>query len=239
MLAAAACKADTRVDITLRPNGTGTVTAQVHLDADAAHRLAAGSTLAKAVPLDDLRAAGWQISAWHLGATGDATITLTHEFTDQGDLARRLADLTGTNGVLREPRIVRQRGWFTTRDRLSVVVDLHAPSTGVASDAQLVQQLQRAGLDVSSLDQTLTTQLRDALTLQVALHVPNAPTRVVTLSPGQSREAVASHSNFELDRFISAGLGIVLALLALMFLTAAGVGRRRERRRRRARASSA
>ena len=55
---------DVRVDITLRADGSGTVTAKVALDAEAVQKLTSGGSLASAVPLDDLRNAGWRISEW-------------------------------------------------------------------------------------------------------------------------------------------------------------------------------
>src|SRR5205085_589102 len=80
--------------------------------AEAVQRLTSQGSLTSAVPLDDLRNAGWRVSAWKRDRSGGAAITLSHGFVSQVDLARRLADLTGPNGALRDPRITRTRGWF-------------------------------------------------------------------------------------------------------------------------------
>jgi len=133
----AGCKVDARVDVTLRPDGSGTVVARVALDADAVQRLTTHSSLANAVPLDDLRTAGWQVSAWKPVHGGGDAITLTHGFVGQSDLARRLTDLAGPKGALRDPRITRTRGWLAGSDKVSVVVDLRHLSAGVRSDAEL------------------------------------------------------------------------------------------------------
>src|SRR5260221_2909616 len=165
----AGCKVDARVDITLRADGSGTVAAKITLDAGAVQRLTSGGSLASAVPLGDLRDAGWHVSAWKRDASGGAAITLTHAFVGQQRLAGRLADLTGPNGALRDPRITRTRGWFGTSDKISVTVDLRDISAGVKSDAELTKRLQAAGLDVNTLDAQLTSALNDALHVTVVV----------------------------------------------------------------------
>src|SRR5204862_324015 len=63
-LLCAGCKVDARVDVTLHADGSGTVRARVALDADAVQRLTRHASLDKAVPLGDVRAAGWAVSGW-------------------------------------------------------------------------------------------------------------------------------------------------------------------------------
>jgi hypothetical protein len=237
VLVCASCKADVRVDVTVRQDGTGTVTARVTLDREAVQRLTTSAPLAQAVPLDDLRAAGWQVSAWRVDARG-AVITFSHPFVGQADLVRRLADLAGPNGVLRDARITHKRGWFRSSDAVSVNVDLRTPSAGVTTDAQLAGRLRAAGVDVSALDRQLQAELKTALTVQLAVHAPEGHTRTVTVQPGGQARASATDTRFELDRAITLGIGAALAFLALLFLAAAAVGKRRERRRRRARGPS-
>ena len=116
----AGCKVDAHVDITLRADGSGTILVRVVLDADAVQRLTKQTPLDSAVPLDDLRDAGWRISAWKRDSSGGATITLARSFANEEELARRLADLAGPSGALRDPRITRTRGWFGSSDKLAV-----------------------------------------------------------------------------------------------------------------------
>jgi len=226
-----------RVDVTLQRDGSGTVTARVALDPAAVQHLTSTAPLAKAVPLDDLRAAGWRVSPWRVDAHG-AVITFRHAFVGQDDLARRLADLAGRHGVLQDARVTHDRGWFTSSDGVGVTVDLRAPSAGVATDAQLAARLRAAGVDVAALDRRLQSELRNALTVQVVVHAPAGHTHSVTVRTGGQARASATSTRFELDRAITLGLGGALAFLALLFFGAAGVGKRRERRRRRARGPS-
>ena len=215
-----------RVDVTLQRDGSGTVTARVALDPDAVQHLTSTAPLAKAVPLDDLRAAGWRVSPWRVDAHG-AVITFRHAFVGQDDLARRLADLAGRHGVLQDARVTHDRGWFTSSD-----------GVGVTVDPQLAARLRAAGVDVAALDRRLQSELRNALTVQVVVHAPAGHTHSVTVRTGGQARASATSTRFELDRAITLGLGGALAFLALLFFGAAGVGKRRERRRRRARGPS-
>ena len=129
------CKVSARVDVSLRADGSGTVTARVALDAGAVQRLTTHAPLAQAVPLGDLRNAGWSVSAWKPVKSGGDAITLSHGFIGQADLAQRLVDLAGRNGIVRDPTITRTRGLFSSKDAISVVVDLRNVTAGVKTDA--------------------------------------------------------------------------------------------------------
>lgn len=226
----AACKADVRVDIAVRSDGTGTVGVEVALDADAVRRLTAFTPLDEAVPLDDLRAAGWDVSAWRTTPDGGASITLSHEFTGQADLERRLADLA-TNGALSDAQLVRERGLFRSRDEVSVRLDLRALAAGVRSDAALAENLRAAGIDVDALDAELTDQLRDALTLEVAVHAPDGTTRTVAVEAGETGRAAVTATAFDRERVVLLVAGVVLAVASLVLLAIASASKRRARRR--------
>src|SRR6185369_4336588 len=121
---------------------------RVTLDADAVRQLTRHVPLSKAVPLDDVRAAGWDVSGWKTSG-GAATITLSHDFVGQADLARRLADLVGPTGVLRDARLERSRSWLEAKDSVAVTGDLRHLSAGVKADTALARNLTAAGVDVN------------------------------------------------------------------------------------------
>ena len=198
----AGCKVTARVDVTLRADGSGTVAARISLDADAVHRLTTHAPLATAVPLGDLHAAGWQVSAWKRDHAGGATITFTHGFVGQADLARRLTDLAGAHGVLRDARITRTRGWFGAKDEISVAVDLRHLSAGVQRDAPLAARLKSAGLDVKSLDAQLRSQLAGALLVTVVVHAPGGHSRELDLAAGDHGTVAASQSQTYVSRIV-------------------------------------
>jgi len=227
----AGCKVDARVDVTLRADGSGTVAAKVTLDAEAVQRLTSQGSLTSAVPLDDLRNAGWRVSAWKRDRSGGAAITLSHGFVSQVDLARRLADLTGPDGALRDPRITRTRGWFGASDKIAVTVDLRDIGAGVKSDAELAKRLQAAGLDVNTLDAQLTSELKDALRVTLAVHAPDRSSRAIELRAGGHATIAASTSQTYVRRVALLAAGGALLLLALVITAASWRSRSRPRRR--------
>jgi hypothetical protein len=227
----AGCRVDTRVDVTLHHDGSGVVASTVTLDASAVQRIGGITEAAKQVRITDLRAAGWAVSPWVANPGGGATITFSHAFTGQADLAARFADLVGPHGVLQSPVIARSRGWFASKDALSMVVDLRAPATGIRSDTDLQARLRAAGLDPSQLDRDLTSELRSALHVQAVLHLPNGGTRTYDVPAGRSTTVGASESTTDWDRVIELGIAAVLVVLAALFALAASASARRARRR--------
>lgn len=231
VVALTACRADTRVEITVNGNGAGNVRASVTLDDEAIARLGGLDAAGRQVPLGDLQRAGWKVSPWVRGQRGGATLTLTHAFHGEEDLAGRLADLVGTGGLIRDPRLAHQRAWFRSHDALSVVVDLRAPTTGIGSDTDLRARMKAAGLDPSALDAQLTSQLRSALNLSVVLHLPGGETRTYDATTGSFTTLRASESHTDMDRVVQVGIAVALAFLAGSLLLAASVSARRNRRR--------
>ena len=235
-LALAGCKVQAHVDVTVHRDGSGVVRTTLTLDKDAALR--AGGTnaaLDTAVPLADLRKAGWTISPWKTAADGSATITVTHSFTDVDDLARRLQDLTGSGGVLRDPHISVHRGWLSSHNKVSMTVDMKSPSPGVLNDSALVSRLKAAGVDPAALNAELAAQLRSNLDLTVTVHLPDGHSKSYEAPAGTVRTFSASHGGADWDRIVKLGIALSFALLAGTFLLAASMSARRDRRRRAAR----
>jgi hypothetical protein len=213
----AGCRVDARVDIGLRDGGSGTVRAHVVFDADAARRVGGIAALR----LDDLRAAGWEI------ATDPRSVTLMHEFSGRDDLATRLSDLVGATGILRDARITRERGWFTRRDEVSVVVDTRRLGAGVRDDAQLVARLREVGVDVDALAARFDAQLHEAIHLEVAVRLPDGRSRSVTVGAGAVSTVTASARDIEGERVAGAAAAASLVLMAGVLLLLARRGRNR------------
>ncbi len=229
----AGCRVDAKVDVKLQGNGTGTVVTKITLDADAVQHLGGPTALAQiASRFDDMRTAGWVVSPITPGSDGGSAITLSHPFASEADLATRLADLVGTNGVLRDPHIEQSRGWFSSTQGLTIVVDMRAPSAGIASDAALAARLRAAGIDPVARDARLTKELRGALHLTIALRLPNGHTRTFTATNGTLVTADLTNHSTDWDRMVKLGIALALVLLAGAFGLAAAMSARRERRRR-------
>jgi hypothetical protein len=227
----AGCRVDARVDVTLNRDGSGVVGSTVALDGSAVQKAGGLTPLTMHTQLGDLRAAGWTVSPWVAKPGGGATISFSHPFTGQADLAARLADLVGPRGVLQSPVISRSRGWFSSKDALSMVVDLRAPATGIGSDADLEARLRAAGLDPKALDLSLTGELRSALHVQAVFHLPGGTTRTYSVANGTVATVGASHVATAWDRVIELAIAAVLILLAALFTLAASASARRARRR--------
>jgi hypothetical protein len=227
----AGCNVDTRFEITMRDDGSGTLRTTITVDADAVQRLGGSTNLAQTVPLDDLRAVGWTISAWTRGARSSETVTLSHPFVDQRDLARRVVDLAGPHGILQDPMVTHDRGWFSTRDALSIVVDVRSPSVDIVHDAPLAARLRAAGVDPALLEAQLAVQLKSALHVTVVVHLPGGRTESYGAAPGSVKALRIAEGGTNWDQVVKFGIGLALSLLAATFFLAASVGVRRNRRR--------
>jgi hypothetical protein len=227
----AGCNVDTRFDITMRDDGSGTLRTTISVDADAVQRLGGSTNLAQTVPLDDLRTAGWTISPWTRGASSSETVTLSHPFVDQRDLARRVLDLVGPHGILQSPTVTHDRGWFGSRDALSIVVDVRSPSVDIVHDAPLAARLRAAGVDPALLEAQLAVELKSALHVSVVVHLPSGHTEAYDAPPGSVKAVRVAEGGTKWDQVVKFGIGLLLALLAATFFLAAGVGVRRNRRR--------
>jgi hypothetical protein len=215
----------------LHDDGSGLVRTTVTLDSDALAHVGTTAAAAPAVVVDDFRAAGWKVSHWVKASNGSQTISLSHAFADRTELAQRIGELAGPNGMLRDPTLSRRRGWFSSRNALSLVVDMRAPSIGVTNDAALVAKLRAAGVDPATLESQFDSQIRGALHLTVVLHLPGGQTETYVAQNGQVQTVRVSSGGTDWDHVVKFGLGVSLAVVAAMFFLAAGVGASRNRRR--------
>jgi len=220
----AGCKVEARVDVSMRSDGSGTITTTIMLDRDAVSRLGSSG-----VRLEGLKAAGWRVS--EAAAGGGRRYTLTHAFVDEADLARRFRDLVAATGVLRAPEITRVRRWYDARETIALTVDLRHLSTGIRSDAALTQRLTAAGLDVQQLDEQLRSDLGHALTVTAVVHAPGGETRSVTVVAGQDARVSASSAQTYTGRVVLVVVGAALVLVAGALTAASLLATSRRRRR--------
>jgi hypothetical protein len=222
ILLLAGCRVDARLDITLNDNGSGTLRATVRLDDQAVARIGG----IKALRLDDLSSAGWNIT------TTANTVTATHDFRDQTELAALFTDLVGSQGVLADPQITRERGWFTSKDGLSLTVDLRNPTAGIATDKDLQARLKFAGLDPTTLDAQFSKELKDGLHVRVVLHLPDGKTKTYDAAVGKRAAVAVSQEETHTGNVIKVGGAVVLVFLAGLFMLGASRGARRARAKR-------
>ena len=236
----AGCHATASVAIRVRADGRGTVSVAVVLDRDA--RLAlAGAALNPAVsasknalpdvPLDDLRARGWSVSAWRPVANGGTAISLSNSFSGETGLAAVLAELDGRDGALRDARIVRTRSLLRDRDSVSLVADLRNLSSGVAADGALAARLRAAGVDVAALDTALRSRIGAAFDLSVRVELPDGSSTTVHVGPGDRRTVAVASATSHPGRRLALEGAAGAALLGVACFGIAGLNARRARRR--------
>jgi hypothetical protein len=230
----AGCRASATVSIQLRADGRGAVSVGVTLDHDARVALAGTAASASAmpdVPLDDLRAHGWTVTAWRSTSDGGASIELSKPFTGEVGLASVLSELDGPDGALRDARVVRDRALLRDRDSVSVLADLSNLRVGVADDAALASRLRAAGVDVAAIDKGLQAQLGTSFALTVRLELPGGENTTVHVAPGQQRTVAVAGNATHTGR-VAAVVGAALAALLGLTLLLASTLRRRPRTRR-------
>src|SRR5262245_57425695 len=99
MLLAAACKVDTTVTVKMHDDGSGVVTVNAALDADAVKAAeAGGGKLEDRVRLADLSKAGWTVQPWARAADGSAQLTLSKPFSSPAQAAAIMKEVSGTAG---------------------------------------------------------------------------------------------------------------------------------------------
>lgn len=107
VLLLAGCRIDITTSIDVANNGSGVIT--VNVSADAA-TVEAAPELTESLNLDDLRRAGWDATVQADRPDGGLLVVLTHSFTTTDQATAILAQLSGTDGPLRELALSRTGG---------------------------------------------------------------------------------------------------------------------------------
>lgn len=228
----AGCKVDATVTVTMEEDGSGVVALDVRLDPEAVKATEAdGGTLGERVRLAGMADAGWKVGDWVRTPDGAAALRMTKPFTSPEQLAGIVAELSGTDGPLRDFRAERDRGLLGTDYEVTGAIDLAAIQTGIAADPELVGALTNQQVDVNAVDQSLLQQVRDALAVKVVIELPDGTTTV----NGVAGERI----DVEADASVRDNRRIVLILVAVALLVIAVIaffGGSHSRRKARARA---
>ena len=212
----AGCSVRATVHVTMRRDGSGTVRAQVTLDADAVQAAEAGGTnLAQRVRLTDLRQAGWTVTPWVPTRAGGATLTVTKPFSSPDQVTSIIRELSGTTGPLRAVRATRDAAWIGLGHRVAVhgVVDLAAAQPGLTTDPALVTSLTGQHVDVNAINTQLLAQLRTAFSVRLVVDLPGAH-RAVTAPPGKTVALYAAATTIDTVRVALLAVAVALAALA-------------------------
>ena len=229
----AGCKVDATVTVDMHDDGSGRVTLDVHLAAQAVQALESGGTkLEDAVRLADLQGAGWTIGPWKKAADGSASLQLSKPFTSPDQVAGIVGELNGAGGPVRDVTASRDRGLLGTDYSVKGAVDLGAIATGITADPELVASLTNQQVDPNAIDQSLLQRLHEALSVDLVVKFPDGSSTTVTGVAGQRVPVDASANVRNTRRIVLFAVAIGLVVLAVVVW----FGGRHSRRRVRAKA---
>ena len=112
--ALAACRVDTTVNVSVRPDGSGTITVTAVADAELVKKTPG---LAADLRFDDVAAAGWQIDGPTATDAGGLRVAVSHTFSTTDEATALLTSLNGNDGPLHAVSLARtaRHGKVTTR----------------------------------------------------------------------------------------------------------------------------
>jgi hypothetical protein len=236
LVLASGCGVQTRVQVTARSNGTGTVAVVVTLDRAAT---AGVGDVAGQLQTADLVRAGWTIRTAR-GTAGATVIRATHGYSTPAQASALVADIAGTGPAASRPfrlTLTQTHGWWRSTTEVRGVADLRC-DLACFGDAGLTRQLgQSTGVSPGSVAE----QKRD-FTFGLAVTVPerigstNATVRATHTvgwnPPLGTRTVLLATSSSVSVTHVAVTLAVAAAVL-LVVLVVIVIGLRRRRRRRR------
>lgn len=254
VLVGTACQADALVVVEVEEDGSGLVSVEVVLDAEATEALAdlgADGSL----PLSDLAQSGWTVGPPDGSVGGETRITAEKAFGTAGQLSDVMNDLTGTDGVIRNFELTRVQAFGRVDYAIDGVIDPTGGFTAFGDDElttalgrTLGELAQAPPYEASPEDVTIELQIQlpgefleagstgsvteNATGPRGLWTTPLSVTRPITISLASSRRSIAAQ--------VFRGVAVVAAVLAALVLFAQLLrvfsARRREAQQERARA---
>lgn len=228
------CTVTANVEVRVRENGSGMVTLTLTADAEAVQAAeAGGGKLEDRVRLGDLAAADWSVGPLRRAGDGSATLVLRKHFESVDEVAGIVAEISGTEGPLRNFRVTRERRFFSTEFGASGAVELGAATTGITADQALVQRLAEQGADVSGIEARLSDELHRSFAVEVDVRLPGATVQHVRVAPGASGRVEATSEVMDWERLalvVSAGVLLASAVVVAVAPWRRRVGRGRTHR---------
>ncbi len=230
VLVVSGCRADVAVGIDVKPDGSGSVRVEVTVDKDVTDQV----NLASALEVDDLRQAGWTVSAPRTGPGGMTTVTATMGFSDPAGAAQAMDQISGPDGPFQHFRITRSASFLTNRTSFRGTVDFTHGVQGF-SDPALTDALG----GVKALEQQLNGPLDNAIHIQVSVRLPGSVSSNAPAGPGHGavwRPQLGSRTDLAADAHglnilnITGAASVAASALALAVYLALTFVRRQRRR---------
>ncbi|MGH9190201.1 MAG: hypothetical protein ACRD0Q_09255 [Acidimicrobiales bacterium] len=160
MLLATACQANVTVDVDIRADGSGQVSAGVGLDDEAVAEVGDfGSVLA----LDDLRQTGWRVQGPRREKDGRTWVRASKPFTSTAEAGRVVAELGPPFQGL---RVEKRSSFLRAKTTISGPVDLTA-GLATFSDADLGQVV-----DLVEVERRFGDRARRAIQVELTAELP-------------------------------------------------------------------
>ena len=170
VLLAVGCRVDATTTVTVEDDGSGTVAVEVVLDREAVEEV---DDLARQLRVDDLLAAGWEVTGPEPVPGGGRRILATKGFADTEQAERVLAEVTGPDGVLADVTVDRRDEFGRLEYGFSATLDL---SGGIEAfgDDELTELLDGLpiGQNVEALEEELGAPLAELTSFAVVVGLP-------------------------------------------------------------------
>ena len=242
VLAPTGCRVQTDIGVTVKENGSGTVTVGVGFDDDALRRV---PNLLQSLRTDDLKAVGWTV-AGPLKSTDNLTrVEVSKNFANPDEASKIFTELSGPNGPFRDFAITRTRSFARTKFTFTGTVDF---MRGLESfgDSELAAQLdgKPLGDDLQAIEQRIGEPLDDVFRFRISVHLPgevksNAPVQLAgdavwqpRLSQSGPMQLKASSTSTRWKTIVPTIIAVAAGAALLLVLVVRGVVALRSRRRR-------
>jgi len=227
---ATGCRVDATTSVVVADDGSGTVTVEVVLDAEAAARI---PDLAEQLRVEDLAETGWTVTDPEPAEGGGVTITATKPFADPDQMTAVLAEVGARRGPVTASSLTRERAFGRTTYDFAATLSL-AQGIRTFSDGPLTELLDGfpVGRDLDSLEAELGVPIEDTMGYRLEVTLPDGDTTATStwdLAMGDGPVEAAA-STEEVNRL---ALGLAAASVAAVVLLLVVLLVRLVRRRRR------
>lgn len=215
------CRMTVAVDVVVQEDETGSVTVGVGLDGAALARV---GDLEQQLRVEDLVAAGWEVSEPRAEADGLTWVRATRTFAGPEEFAAVMDQITGPEGAFRDWRLTKGSGLLETTWAVDGTVDLTGgPET--FSDPALAAVLggDPYGGTLARIEQEEGRPVSEMVDFVVRVSLPGAGAAVTEAGfgdPEPTRVAVRSSRSAWLTRAWIWALVVVVGALVLVVLRA-------------------
>lgn len=217
----ASCRVDSVVTLTVKPNGSGTVSVVVTANADIVSK---APGLKTDVRVDDLKEAGWKVTGPVDTDDGGVSITLTRAFNGPLEATAILNQINGTRGPLKQLVVTRTGKDTNSTWTLAGKLEVNGGLEAFADDAALellgggpyIGEFNATGLDLGKVvGVTFNAELPGTVDATTGLQKDGAITWRIPMD-GTATDVATTTTNVDVASSISrVGRVFLLGLLIL------------------------